>query len=165
MLRDGSHVRPSHLCKRSVDPGPEGWENRWETHFKNLDILLHGSVQIDVVGADTSCNTELEVFRLLHEVGREVAGVERSRDQNIRLERSRFVICHSREMGYKAYIDDMFLEVTIGAFFRARHLAESSRIPHGKDSLKTYHIFVAKSLKVGSQAELREIAKRMLRQI
>lgn len=53
--------------------------------LENLDTVLDGSVEVDVVRADTSGDTDLEVLGLLHELGGQVTGVEGSGDQDLGL--------------------------------------------------------------------------------
>ena len=53
--------------------------------FKDFDTMLDRGVQVDVVGADTGSDTNLEVLGLLDEVGGQVPGVEGSGDENFGL--------------------------------------------------------------------------------
>ena len=69
-------------------------------NLQDLNAVVDGSVEVDVVGTDTGGDTELQVLGLLHEVAGQVARVERSGDENLS-------------------IDDVLLEVAVGSFLAA----------------------------------------------
>ena len=53
--------------------------------LEDLDALLDGSVQVDVVRANTSGDTELEVLRLVDDVLGDIRRVEGRRDEDLSL--------------------------------------------------------------------------------
>lgn len=53
--------------------------------LSNGDLLLVGSVEVDVVGSDTSGDTELELLGLGDEVGGKITGVKGSGDEDLNL--------------------------------------------------------------------------------
>ena len=53
--------------------------------LEDLDALLNGSVQVDVVRANTSGDTELEVLRLVDDILGDIRRVERRRDEDLSL--------------------------------------------------------------------------------
>ena len=53
--------------------------------LENLDALLDGSVQVNVVRADASGDAELEVLRLLDDILGDICRVEGRRDEDLSL--------------------------------------------------------------------------------
>ena len=71
-------------------------------HLEDLDPAVDGSVEIDVVRADTCSDADLEVLGLVDELLGKVARVEGGGDEDLS-------------------IDDVLLEVAVWAFLAARH--------------------------------------------
>jgi hypothetical protein len=77
--------------------------------FQNLDFVLDSGVEVNVVRADTSCDTELQVLGLLDQVSCEVPRVEGRSDQDLS-------------------INDVLLEVTLRTLLGVRdNIFESLR--------------------------------------
>ena len=55
--------------------------------FQNLDAVLDSGVEINVIRANTSSDTELQLLGLVEEVSSEVSGVERCGDQDLSLDK------------------------------------------------------------------------------
>lgn len=74
--------------------------------FDDVDLVLDGSVEVDVVGPDTGGNSQLEFGCLFDELGGEVAGVEGGGDEDVG-------------------VREVLLEGAVGAFFVARDLCRA----------------------------------------
>ena len=83
--------------------------------LEDLDTVLDGRVEVDVVGADTSGDAKLEVLGLLHDLSGQVTGVEGSGDQDLSLSSNAYpfvkTMDNSRET--RSYILNMLLEKAI----------------------------------------------------
>lgn len=83
--------------------------------FEDLNLMLNSGVEVDVIGPDTSGNTDLEVLRLLEELSGKVAGMEGSGDQDFRLKIMNVRRSDSATK-FITHIGDVLLEEAVGTF-------------------------------------------------
>ena len=106
--------------------------------FEDLDVLLDGGVEVDVVGAHAGSDTDLEVLCFVDKLPGEIAGVEGRRDEDLS-------------------IFDVLLEDAARALLIIRDLDRRGSVGHeGREltSERTHDVFMALRLEPLAYAEL-----------
>lgn len=86
LARDVLVVRGNKVAHKVKDGHDNVLSDRLDVRASDLvdtDLTLIGLVEVDVVATDTSSNTVLQVLGLVDTLGGDVAGVERSSDDNV----------------------------------------------------------------------------------